>query len=119
MEDQSILDLYFQRSEQAIVETDRKYGGYCYSVAYNILSNREDSEESVSDQGRYYGFYRCGANGPEFIEKVVRDPITLYWGYAQAGQNGKNVREEKAMAVIASYQRLSLERKPFTEYPMQ
>lgn len=49
MEDQSILDLYFQRSEQAIVETDRKYGGYCYSVAYNILSNREDSEESVSD----------------------------------------------------------------------
>ena len=49
MEDQSILDLYFQRSEQAIAETDRKYGGYCYSVAYNILSNREDSEESVSD----------------------------------------------------------------------
>lgn len=49
MEDQNILDLYFQRSEQAIAETDRKYGGYCYSVAYNILSNREDSEESVSD----------------------------------------------------------------------
>lgn len=49
MEDQRILDLYFQRSEQAIVETDRKYGGYCYSVAYNILYNREDSEESVSD----------------------------------------------------------------------
>ena len=34
MEDQSILDLYFQRSEQAIVETDRKYGGYCYSVLF-------------------------------------------------------------------------------------
>lgn len=49
MEDQNILDLYFQRSEQAIAETDRKYGGYCYSVAYNILYNREDSEESVSD----------------------------------------------------------------------
>ena len=46
MEDQRILDLYFQRSEQAIVETDWKY---CYSVAYNILYNREDSEESVSD----------------------------------------------------------------------
>ena len=49
MEDNTIIDLYFKRSEQAIVETDTKYGGYCYSIAYNILSNREDSEESVSD----------------------------------------------------------------------
>ena len=49
MEDNAIIDLYFKRSEQAIVETDTKYGGYCYSIAYNILSNREDSEESVSD----------------------------------------------------------------------
>ena len=49
MEDQLIIDLFFQRSEQAIEETDKKYGGYCYSIAYNILTNREDSEESVSD----------------------------------------------------------------------
>lgn len=49
MEDQKIIDLYWQRSEQAIQETDSKYGGYCYSIAYNILTNREDSEESVSD----------------------------------------------------------------------
>ena len=49
MEDNAIIDLYFRRSEQAIVETDMKYGGYCYSIAYNILTNREDSEESVSD----------------------------------------------------------------------
>lgn len=49
MEDQGIIALFFGRSEQAIVETDKKYGGYCYSIAYNILDNREDSEESVSD----------------------------------------------------------------------
>ena len=49
MEDQGIIDLFFKRSEQAIEETDKKYGGYCYSIAYSILSNREDSEESVSD----------------------------------------------------------------------
>ena len=49
MEDQGILKLFFARSEQAIAETDRKYGGYCYSIAYNILSSKEDSEESVSD----------------------------------------------------------------------
>ena len=49
MEDIEIIDLYFDRSEQAIVETDSKYGSYCYSIAYNILSNREDSQECVSD----------------------------------------------------------------------
>lgn len=49
MEDQGIIALFFKRSEQAIEEIDKKYGGYCYSIAYNILSNREDSEESVSD----------------------------------------------------------------------
>lgn len=49
MEDQGIIALFFDRSEQAIVETDKKYGGYCYAIAYNILSSKEDSEESVSD----------------------------------------------------------------------
>ena len=49
MEDQGIVALFFDRSEQAIVETDKKYGGYCYTIAYNILASREDSEESVSD----------------------------------------------------------------------
>lgn len=49
MEDKQIVELYFRRSEQAIAETDTKYGPYCYSIAYNILTNREDSEESVSD----------------------------------------------------------------------
>lgn len=49
MEDTQIIDLYFARSEQAIQETDNKYGGYCFQIAYNILANREDSEESVSD----------------------------------------------------------------------
>lgn len=49
MEDCGIVELFFSRSEQAIKETDEKYGRYCYSIAYNILANREDSEESVSD----------------------------------------------------------------------
>ncbi len=49
MEDQGIVELFFDRSEQAIVETDKKYGGYCYTIAYNILASREDSEECVSD----------------------------------------------------------------------
>lgn len=49
MTDASIIDLYWARAERAIAETDRVYGPFCYSLAYGILSNREDSEESVSD----------------------------------------------------------------------
>lgn len=49
MDDQSIIELYFARSENAISATSAKYGGYCFSIAYNILFNQEDSEESVND----------------------------------------------------------------------
>lgn len=49
MEDKDIVDLYWQRDEKAISETAEKYGRYCYSIAYNILSDTEDAEESVND----------------------------------------------------------------------
>lgn len=49
MDDQRIIDLYWNRSERAIAESDQKYGKYCYAIAYNILTNNEDAEESVSD----------------------------------------------------------------------
>ena len=49
MEDNKIVDLYWARSEQAIRETQRKYGRYCFSIASNILPFREDAEESVND----------------------------------------------------------------------
>ncbi len=49
MEDGKIIELFFDRNQAAIGETDKKYGERCRSTAYNILSNREDSEECVSD----------------------------------------------------------------------
>ena len=49
MEDSEIIDMYWAREERALSETDTKYGGYCRSIAHNILKNREDSEECVSD----------------------------------------------------------------------
>ena len=49
MDDQSIVDLYWKRSEDAIAQTDKKYGKYCFSIAYNVLANNEDAEESVND----------------------------------------------------------------------
>lgn len=49
MEDEKIIDLYFMRSEEAITQTDVKYGRYCHTIAFNILYSREDSEECVND----------------------------------------------------------------------
>ena len=49
MEDKEIIDLYLNRDEAAISATAKKYGNYCYSVAYNILYDKEDAEESVND----------------------------------------------------------------------
>ena len=49
MEDAQIIDLYWQRSDQALTETERKYGRYCYAVAANILGDALDAEECVND----------------------------------------------------------------------
>lgn len=49
MEDEKIIELYFSRNEQAVAETDKKYGAYCFTLASSILNNREDAEETVSD----------------------------------------------------------------------
>ena len=49
MNDAGIIDLYWQRSERAIPETENAYGRYCHTVAYNLLRNAEDAEESVND----------------------------------------------------------------------
>lgn len=49
MEDENIIALYNQRSELAIAKTRQKYGGYCTSIAYRILSSFEETEECVSD----------------------------------------------------------------------
>ena len=49
MQDEKIVELYWQRDESAISETQAKYENYLYKIAYNILSDKEDSFESVND----------------------------------------------------------------------
>lgn len=49
MKDQLIIELFFERSEQAIKELSKKYGRLCRTVSYNILGNEEDVEECVND----------------------------------------------------------------------
>ena len=76
MEDLQIIDLYWQRDEQAIRETDGKYGALCHRIAMNILSSFQDSEECVSDT---YG--RCWDTMPPqrpfslraYVGRIVRN----------------------------------------------
>lgn len=49
MDDSRIVDLYWERNESALTKTAEKYGKFCFSVAYNILNNHEDSEEHAND----------------------------------------------------------------------
>ena len=53
MDDSKIIDLFYARSEQAIMELSAKYGPVCNKVARNILNNSHDAEECVNDA--YWG----------------------------------------------------------------
>lgn len=76
MDDLGIIELYFARDEQAIKETDAKYGKLCHSIAYNILNNHEDSEECVNDT--YVGAWNAipptrPNNFMSFVCKIARN----------------------------------------------
>ncbi len=49
MADEQIIDLYWQRQENAIKETDKKYGQFLFRIAYNMLHDRQDCEECQND----------------------------------------------------------------------
>lgn len=76
MDDLRIIELYFERDEQAIKETDAKYGKLCHSIAYNILHNQEDSKECVNDT--YVGVWNAipptrPNNFMSFVCKIARN----------------------------------------------
>lgn len=49
MEDQQIVDLYWNREPEAIAQSETKYGAYCRSIALGIVGSREDAEECCND----------------------------------------------------------------------
>ena len=76
MEDLDIIELYFARDEQAIRETEEKYGKLCHNIAYNILHNHEDSEECVNDT--YIGVWNAippekPNNFKSFVCRIARN----------------------------------------------
>lgn len=49
MDDRQIIELYWQRNADAVSETAKKYGAFCFTIAKNILHNTQDAEECVND----------------------------------------------------------------------
>ena len=52
VDDAEIIKQYFDRNEAAITETAEKYGSYCYTIAFNVLGNEEDS--NIQAQVNFY-----------------------------------------------------------------
>lgn len=74
--DEDIVDLYWQRDETAIRETDRKYGRYLFTISYNVLHDRMDCEECVNDT--YLGAWNSiPPTRPQFLQvflsKIIRN----------------------------------------------
>lgn len=93
MEDSKIILLYFNRSDLAIPETEKKYGAYCYRIAYNILANREDSEECVNDT--YLAAWKqIPPTKPNvlsvFLGKITRNIAVSRWRSGQTLKRGKS-----------------------------
>lgn len=73
--DEQIIELYWQREERAIQETDIKYGQFLYRIAYNILHDHSDSEECQNDT--YLGIWNAippsrPAVFQAFISQIMR-----------------------------------------------
>ena len=91
MEDREIVDLYWQRSERAVEETAAKYGKYCYAIAYNVLADARDAEESVNDA--YLGAWNSmpdnrPSNLSAFLGKIVRRVAIDRWRAKYAAKRG-------------------------------
>ena len=117
MEDKKIIELYWDRDESAIVETEKKYGNYCYSIAKGILRQREDAEEVTNDT--YAGAWNCiPPHRPEilrtFLGKITRHLSLkrIREKMAQKRGCGEATMEKKELAEILNG---FLEKLPVTQ----
>lgn len=91
MDDAKIVQLFWDRNEQAIPATADKYGNYCTAIAKNILGSQEDAEECVNDT------YMCAWNSmpphrpgvlSTFLGKITRNLSIKRYRHNTAGKRG-------------------------------
>ena len=91
-DDEKIIEMFFERSEQGIRELDMKYGAICHNLSYNIVNNRQDAEECVNDA--YLGAWNAiPPTRPNpllsYIVKIVRNiSLKIYWKKEASKRSG-------------------------------
>ena len=91
MDDNTIIELFFDRSEQAIRELDGKYGKTYHRLSYNILHNSQDAEECVNDA--YLGAWNAippARPNPllAFLCRIVRNLSLMRYHADRAAKRG-------------------------------
>ena len=110
VEDQQIVALYWARNERSIEESARKYGKYCFSIAYNILSDTDDAQECVNDA--YYNAWNSmpphrPAVLSTFLGRITRFVSLKKWRAKRTQKRGQGTVEvayEELSECIASAQ---------------
>ena len=83
IDDEKIIEMFFERKEQGLRELDNKYGKICHNLSYNIVGSRQDAEECVNDA--YLGAWNAiPPTRPNplltYLMKIVRNiSLKAYW----------------------------------------
>ena len=105
MQDSQIVDLYWERSEDAIRQTNIKYGKMLYSVSFQITESRQDSEECVNDT-YLKAWNKMPTDRPEmlgsYLTKIIRDLSVDRYRRERAGKRGAGAVTEELSDLIPS-----------------
>ena len=117
MKDAAIVQLYWDRDEQAIPVTAEKYGAYCHTVAANILQSQEDADECVNDTWlsawNAMPPHRPGVRST-FLGKLTRNLAINRCRYNNAQKRSSDLREVLFELAECADPQLRLEQKELT-----
>ena len=116
VEDTSILELYWARDEQAIAETQKSYGKYCYSIAYHILHDREDTEECLNDtwMRAWNAIPPKKPNRLElFLGTITRNLSFDRWKAKNAQKRGNGIMDTTLDELQSAFRRRITQKKPW------
>jgi len=106
IDDEKIIEMFFERSEQGIRELDIKYGKICHNLSYNIVNSRQDAEECVNDA--YLGAWN--AIPPVHPNPLLSYIVKIVRNISLNRRNGAVIRRQLLDSdIVVRYQHCSVE----------
>lgn len=119
MQEETLLDLYFSRSETALEQTKQQYGTYCYAIAYRILAQPQDAEE-CENETYWKAWQVIPPNRPHslkaFLGKITRNLALHFWERNHAAKRGGNAVD---LALDELTENAFRRATPWSRQPMQ